>query len=65
MKRCKTCTFYFPGSDSRPCRNKNFYYGYYYQDLPDDAIQIEFDEGADAWGLSIGPDFGCIHHEEK
>ena len=28
---------------------------------PDCAV-IENDEG---WGIETGPDFGCIHHEEK
>jgi len=34
------------------------------EDLPADGIVVEAGDDRD-WGFCVGPDFGCIHWEEK
>lgn len=62
MNTCKTCVFWennhcdLPDIRYRP--NKN----------PNADVEIEWDADDDS-GLTIslktGPDFGCVHHQEK
>ena len=62
--RCETCRWYdSEESKWRMCSCPKMLYGYRHPiDFPDDHLLIEDDEG---WGMIPGPDFGCIHHEEK
>lgn len=53
-----------PKRKTKPCRHPSVKRGYHYrdQDIPDDGVNVEDDEG---WGLVTGPLFGCVHWEEK
>lgn len=45
------------------CGNPKHIYGYgVREDVPNDGIQVEYDEG---WGMVSGPDFGCVNHEQE
>jgi hypothetical protein len=64
--KCKTCKWYNATARicyERVCSCQKMVYGYGYTDEPkNDEVEIEDDEG---WGMIPGPEFGCIHHEEK
>lgn len=74
MNTCKTCKWWGPSyvSEYRHTPESGFGhcdspkilegYGHDPKTSPQDAAIIENDEG---WGWATGPDFGCIHHEEK
>lgn len=63
--RCNTCQYYQlkTGFNNMTCKHPKMVYGYGLEttDEPDQVL-IEDDEG---WGMIPGPEFGCIHHEEK
>lgn len=60
--RCKTCKWYDP-SNWHECQCPKMVYGYSGRTKRDpDGLSVEDDEG---WGMIPGPEFGCIHHEEK
>jgi len=72
--RCKDCKHYevkdhpyspLPrGVVSGSCRHPKFLLGYLHNfaDMVPDGLWIEEDEG---WGWIVGPEFGCIHFEER
>lgn len=78
MIRCGSCKFWSETSvqlwgetaiqpytrNFGECENRHFKYGYHYgnEDLADDDVQVEDDEG---WGLITGSKFGCVHGEKK
>lgn len=67
MNTCKTCFYWakdkresFPNTEHRGCLNEKLHGCYLGSDL--DGL----DDNADAdYGLSTGPNFGCIHHESN
>ncbi len=59
--RCETCCWY-KVKYWHQCDCPKMVYGYGYGEVDQDGLAVEDDEG---WGMVPGPDFGCIHHEEK
>lgn len=63
MGKCKDCRHYQPECYGPDCECPKMIYGYgNSHTLQSDEVAIETDEG---WGIIIGPEFGCIHFEEK
>jgi len=69
MNTCKTCKFWTDNPWGHPvprgsCLSPKFLYGYNIalDKIAPDEVLVENDEG---WGFVTGPDFGCVHHEEK
>ena len=60
--RCKTCCWYATGLSHHQCTCPKMVYGYGIGEADKDGVNVEDDEG---WGMVPGPDFGCIHYEEK
>lgn len=58
MKECRTCKWYSRKDDYR-CTCPKMVYGYGDEDIAADQVAIEDDAG---WGMSPGPEFGCVHH---
>ena len=42
----------------RICKHPKYFLGYHHENVPQDGVQVENDEG---WGFKTGPMFGCIH----
>lgn len=63
MKRCLTCKWY-DSARWHVCECPKMFYGYRKTKGDDepDAVKIEDDEG---WGMIVGPEFGCVHHQSK
>lgn len=61
MFSCKTCHWY-SSTAAKTCKCPKMVYGYGSSERDDDGVRIEDDEG---WGMTPGPDFGCIHHEDR
>ena len=64
MKTCINCRHVVRDRDELTCEHEKFKFGYgcLPEDIPSDGLHIENNEG---WGWFVGPDFGCIHFEEK
>jgi hypothetical protein len=65
--RCETCRWWNEGEKKSlrkicSCPKMCYGYGWGKEDLEPDDVHIEDDEG---WGMDPGPEFGCIHHEER
>ncbi|HUS74287.1 MAG TPA: hypothetical protein VMY06_14600 [Sedimentisphaerales bacterium] len=63
MGNCKDCKWLTGESITdglRKCNQPKAYFGYGRQDIAEDGLQIEADEG---WGWLMGPMFGCINFE--
>lgn len=61
--KCKTCKWYDTETPSHhTCVCPKMIYGYGARIIAPDELHVEDDEG---WGMIPGPEFGCIHHEEK
>ena len=68
--KCKDCKHwgnnqgYNDDKDNRlkSCSCPAMHYGYHVdtEEVKDNHVHIEDDEG---WGMTTGPDFGCIHFE--
>lgn len=60
MNTCKTCKWWEKAKWRQDCKCTNQKLG----TLDDDGIDVEGCEGG--WDyMTTGPDFGCIHWEEK
>ena len=67
---CKNCQYWNKLADVERgnCSCPKFRYGYSFVGGPKDKplelddIQVENDEG---WGMISGPEFGCIHYDER
>jgi len=64
---CKDCQHWSPAQYHEPfgyCSSDKWQGGYHVheKDLASDMCHHEDDEG---WGVTTGPDFGCIHHKAK
>lgn len=59
--RCKTCKW-FDVRNWHSCQCPKMVYGYGMPDADLDGMNVENDEG---WGFIPGPEFGCIHQEDK
>lgn len=64
---CKNCAHYDVSDPNRPtCHHPKFKFGYYgiesVNDIDADGLAIEDDEG---WGWIVGPEFGCVHFEQR
>jgi len=66
---CKNCqhwnltgTVLSPEYNLGRCNSPKFVYGYGSTQHDPDGIAVEDDEG---WGTVCGPEFGCIHYEER
>lgn len=62
MGRCKNCKHWRPNTDTQGCVCPKMKYGYSQEPRDPDGVRIENDE---EWGMMPGPEFGCIHFEEK
>lgn len=64
MITCDKCNFWEQEKEKNlgVCDCDKFKQGYYYnfEDIADDEIWVENDEG---WAFYTGPKFGCIHAE--
>lgn len=66
--KCKTCKHSIPYNEIvgsfLGCNHPKFHYSYSVDTkaLDSDEVLVEIDEG---WGMACGPDFGCVHYEEK
>jgi hypothetical protein len=62
MKRCRTCKYY----NADACSNAKFVYLWEgnVKDVPSDGLGYWDFEGYDA-DFCVGPDFGCVHHDER
>jgi len=60
--RCKDCCWYQPQTEGHKCSCPKMIYGYYGINADNDGLLVEDDEG---WGMSPGPNFGCIHWSPK
>lgn len=61
---CETCS-HFRVQEFAPlgkCSRWNYGYGYVPSDLPFNEVLVEDDEG---WGSLMGPQFGCLLHEQR
>jgi len=70
MGCCKTCKYWkYEDKDTRARGCENEKLGGDYDDFvfdrraPTDELAVFVDEGG--WALWTGPDFGCVHHEER
>lgn len=66
MGNCKDCKWWtgesVPGRSPRKCNQPKAIFGYGDQNIPEDGLLIEDDEG---WGWDVGPMFGCVNFESK
>lgn len=64
MNTCRDCRHWRPKvtDESQGCVSPKMDYGYGPKSHEPDHVHIENDEG---WGMIPGPEFGCIHFEEK
>jgi hypothetical protein len=62
-KTCRNCAWYVPREDHTrsSCGSPKILYGYGRGFAEGDELHVEYDE---EWGMSPGPDFGCVHWEE-
>lgn len=67
MNRCKTCVYYMTALIGHgSCGSKKFIQSYQFdkgdpfKGIGSDCVRLEDDEG---WGMIVGDDFGCVHHE--
>jgi len=69
MNHCKTCKHWAPAPDTLNGRTDAGAGGYCCSDkitenygrYQRDALVYEYNEGGEFW---VGPEFGCVHHEE-
>lgn len=66
MKQCRTCKYFeFPHWDGPENlgRCKRWHVGYHVNetDVANNEAWVEDDEG---WGMRLGPEFGCVLHED-
>ena len=62
--RCKDCKHVESGDreGDLTCGHPKFVFGYGEELVSPDGLVIEHDEG---WGWIVGPEFGCVHFEQK
>lgn len=69
MVLCQDCKFWGAvdewrraprSSEGRGCGSPKLLTGYHENEIPEDGILVEDDEG---WAMITGPKFGCVHGE--